>query len=126
MRTNIVIDDAIMEKAMNISRLKTKKEVVEAALQEYVLTHSGVPDGAALDNLDTYDAYDFIISYSDYNKAYFEDAFLVTGHLPTYSIDETYRGKIYRKNNHIAIDTGAVFGETLACLCLDTGEEFYV
>jgi len=40
--------------------------------------------------------------------------------------EESYRGKIYRANNHIAINTGAVFGETLSCLCLDTNEEFYV
>jgi Arc/MetJ family transcription regulator len=39
-RTNIVIDDKIMEKAMNISKLKTKREVVEVALNEYVLSHS--------------------------------------------------------------------------------------
>jgi len=40
MRTNIMIDDAIMEKAMSISKLKTKKEVVERALQEFVANHS--------------------------------------------------------------------------------------
>jgi serine/threonine protein phosphatase 1 len=66
------------------------------------------------------------MAYNDYNKVYFPDAFLVTGHLPTFQIDESYRGKIYRANNHIAIDTGAVFGETLSCLCLETNEEFYV
>ena len=36
MRTNIVIDDAMMEKAMEISGLKTKKEVVERAIIEFV------------------------------------------------------------------------------------------
>jgi len=40
MRTNIVIDDTIMEKAMSISKLKTKKEVIERALNEYVMNHS--------------------------------------------------------------------------------------
>ena len=35
------------------------------------------------------------------------------------------RDKIYRKNNHIAVDCGAVYGKCLACLCLDTMEEFY-
>ncbi len=33
MRTNIVIDDAIMKEAMMLSKLKTKKAVVEASLK---------------------------------------------------------------------------------------------
>ena len=36
MRTNIFIDDNIMKKAMTLSGLRTKKEVVEKALQEFV------------------------------------------------------------------------------------------
>ena len=94
--------------------------------KKYVLTHSGIPDDATLNNLSNYDAYDFVMAYTDYTKVYFQDAFLLTGHLPTFLIDESYRGKIYRANNHIVIDTGAVFRETLSCLCLDTDEEFYV
>jgi serine/threonine protein phosphatase 1 len=87
-----------------------------------------LPDGATLENLNTFDAYDFIGPdiNADYGKAYFEDIFLVTGHIPTFIIDEAHRGRVYRKHNHIAIDTGAVFGETLSCVCLDTGKEFYV
>ena len=33
MRTNIVIDDAIMKEAMMLSKIKTKKAVVEAGLK---------------------------------------------------------------------------------------------
>jgi Arc/MetJ family transcription regulator len=33
MRTNIVIDDDLMKEAMTLSRLKTKKEVVETGLK---------------------------------------------------------------------------------------------
>jgi len=40
MRTNIVIDDALMEKAMAVSNLRTKREVVEKALQEFVIANS--------------------------------------------------------------------------------------
>jgi Arc/MetJ family transcription regulator len=36
MRTNIVIDDDIMTKAMALSGLKTKKETVEKALLTYI------------------------------------------------------------------------------------------
>jgi len=33
MRTNIVIDDALMEEALKVSRLKTKREAVEEGLR---------------------------------------------------------------------------------------------
>ncbi len=36
MRTNIVINDELMRKALEVSGLKTKKEVVHEALGEYV------------------------------------------------------------------------------------------
>lgn len=40
MRTNIVIDDKLMEQAMQLSGLSTKKEVVERALLEFVQRRS--------------------------------------------------------------------------------------
>jgi Arc/MetJ family transcription regulator len=36
MRTNIVIDDALIEEAMALSKLRTKREVVHRALEGYV------------------------------------------------------------------------------------------
>lgn len=36
MRTNIVIDDGLVEEAMALSKLKTKRVVVHRALEEYV------------------------------------------------------------------------------------------
>jgi Arc/MetJ family transcription regulator len=36
MRTNIEIDDALMEKALKAGKAKTKKQVVEKALELYV------------------------------------------------------------------------------------------
>jgi len=101
-------------------------EIIDVNGKQFLLTHFGIPKGATLKNLNKYDGYDFIEATIDYNKEYFKDTIIITGHLPTFVIDESYRGRIYRKNNNINIDTGAVFGETLACLCLDTDEEFYV
>ena len=37
MRTNIVIDDALMKEALVLSKLRTKRDVVHKALEEYVL-----------------------------------------------------------------------------------------
>lgn len=39
MRTNIDIDDDFMSKALKYSKLKTKKEIVNEALNEYVKYH---------------------------------------------------------------------------------------
>ena len=36
MRTNIVIDDQLMKKALDLSGLKTKKSVIEEALKVYI------------------------------------------------------------------------------------------
>lgn len=36
MRTNIVLDDHLVEEALRLSKLKTKRELVEQALREFV------------------------------------------------------------------------------------------
>jgi Arc/MetJ family transcription regulator len=36
MRTNIVIDDLLIEEAMALTKLRTKREIVHKALEEYV------------------------------------------------------------------------------------------
>lgn len=36
MRTNIEIDDKLMKDALRLTKLKTKKEVINRALKEYV------------------------------------------------------------------------------------------
>lgn len=38
MRTNIVLDDELVEEAMKISGARTKKELIADALREYVKT----------------------------------------------------------------------------------------
>lgn len=69
---------------------------------------------------------DLVLGEPDYEEVYFEDITLVTGHTPTELIDKNFKGKIWKGNNHIAVDCGAVFGNPLGCICLDTMEEFYV
>ncbi|MFP4392636.1 MAG: type II toxin-antitoxin system VapB family antitoxin [Desulfohalobiaceae bacterium] len=40
MRTNIVLDDDLVQEAMRLSKAKTKKELITQALQEYVQTRN--------------------------------------------------------------------------------------
>ena len=92
----------------------------------YVLVHGGLKDFDENKSLDDYKLKDLVWERQDYNKVYFKDKIIVSGHTPTHFIDEKYRGKIIKKNNHIAIDCGCVFGNNLGCICLDTQEEFYI
>ena len=62
----------------------------------------------------------------DPSKDYFDDKdiYVITGHTPT--MIYTGKAEIYHSSNNICIDCGACMGGRLACLCLDTMEEFYV
>lgn len=101
-------------------------EEIEVNGKTFVLVHGGLVGFEEDKDLAEYDIHDIIWGRCDYARQYYKDKYLVTGHTPTYNIDETYNGKIYRQNNHIAIDCGAVYGGRLGCICLDTLEEFYI
>ena len=92
----------------------------------YILVHGGLKDFDINKSLDDYRLLDLVWEKPNYDKVYFEDKFIVSGHTPTHHIDKDMRGKILRKNNHILIDCGCVFGNKLGCLCLNTMEEYYV
>lgn len=101
-------------------------EELEVNGNQFVLVHGGLVDFDEHKALSEYGIHDIIWGRCDYQKQYYPEKYLVTGHTPTHHIDSKYKGKIYRENHHIAIDCGAVFGGRLGCICLDTLEEFYV
>ena len=92
----------------------------------FILAHAGVGVYAPEKDLESCELFDFIWERMDYNKVYYPDKLLVTGHTPTVFIDQSRVGRIIRQNNHIAIDCGAVYVGILGCICLETLEEFYV
>ena len=91
----------------------------------FFLTHT-VPEKERMLRFDKLLWQEFIAGEPDYDQEYYPDKYLVTGHTPTGLIDPACAGRIFRRNRHIAIDCGAVFGKSLGCICLDTLEEFYV
>jgi len=95
---------------------------------KYILVHGGLGKFSPDKKLEDYPAYDLIWERPDYNKAYYEDTYVITGHTPTQLIkDNPNPGFIFRKNNHIVIDCGACFqGGRLAAIRLEDDEEFYV
>lgn len=95
--------------------------------REYVLCHAGIAGYEEGTPLSDYALEDFVTERTDYSTPIFSgNRYLVTGHTPTAAIEGATEGRIYRANNYIAIDCGAVFDLGLGCLCLDTDEEFYV
>jgi Arc/MetJ family transcription regulator len=40
MRTNIVLDDKLVEQAFSVSKSKTKKELINEALREFIANHN--------------------------------------------------------------------------------------
>lgn len=101
-------------------------EELEVNKNTFVLVHGGLVGFEEDKDLSEYDIHDIICGRCDYARQYYKDKYLVTGHTPTYNIDENYKGRIYRQNHHIAIDCGAIYCGTLGCICLDTLEKFYV
>ncbi len=59
MRTNIVIDDQLIEQAKIISGLSTKKEVVQLALEEYVKNKSRKDLQELKGKIEFIDGYDY-------------------------------------------------------------------
>jgi len=94
--------------------------------REYFLAHT-VPEIECMpEQPELCSGRELVLGEPDYEEVYFEDITLVTGHTPTELIDKNSKGRIWKGNNHIAVDCGAVFGNPLGCICLDTMEEFYV
>ena len=99
-------------------------EEIECKGKKFVLTHAGISNHEDRD-LYEHEEEDFVFAETDYGKAYFKDAFLVTGHTPTVAIDKKLFGKPYAKNKHLAIDGGCGFGGKLIAICLDTLKVYY-
>lgn len=103
----------------------TLYEEVEAGGKDYLLLHAGIADFDENTPLDDYQPEDFISEPLDLDRKYFDGVTIVAGHLPTYMVEGATKGKIYRTDSAVLVDCGAAFGETLGCIRLEDGKEFY-
>lgn len=94
-------------------------EEVEVGGHSYVLVNAGIADFDPDAQLDDYEPEDFFVP-APTGAHFFDDRTLIVGHQPTDS------GKIEREDGIIRLDCGLLQGGTLSCLCLETGEEYYV
>lgn len=95
-------------------------EEVEAGGRDYVLVHAGIADYDPESDLDDYQPEDFFTKPLSPDYPLIEGKTVIVGHKPTAS------GKIERGEGSIFLDCGCESGGKLACLCLESGEEFYV
>lgn len=102
-------------------------ETADVGDHSFVMVHAGFQNFEPARSLSSYRAEELVLGRHDMQKHYFDDpsVFVITGHTPTLAI--TGKAEILHVGNNICIDCGTTFeGGRLACLCLDTMEEFYV
>ena len=59
MRTNVSIDDSLIQEAMNLSQIKTKKDVIDHALRELVRMYKQKDLRDLRGQVQFYDDYDY-------------------------------------------------------------------
>lgn len=101
-------------------------EVIDIGEKSFIMSHAGLGNFRKDKKLCEYTEEELLFGGNDPDVQYFDNPniYLVWGHTPTRII--CGEDKIYKSHNNILIDCGACFGGKLACLCLDTMEEFYV
>ena len=100
-------------------------EQAEVGGKSFVLVHGGLDNFDPARPLDDYGPDEMLFSRPDYDRVYYPDRYLVTGHTPTPALPGN-GGTVIKRNNHIAVDCGCVFGYNLAAYCMETDEEAYV
>jgi len=121
----LTLSDAEQEKVLRVLQNSLLKKELEVNGKAFLLAHT-VPEVDIICDYEEWGLEEFLLGEPDYEEVYFDDKYVVTGHTPTYYIDKSAKGRIWKGNHHIALDCGAVFLGTLGCLCLNTFEEFYV
>lgn len=101
-------------------------ELVKVGNKRFLLVHSGLGNFDKEKELDDYTLEELTFMRPEFDRRYFEDddLYIVSGHTPTLAING--KPEIYKSQNNIFIDCGATFTGKLACLCLDTMDEFYI
>lgn len=90
-----------------------------------LLVHAGLGNYYEGKSLRDYNLDELTFERPKLNQKYYDDSLtIIVGHTPTQVISG--KAEIYRSGNVMFIDCGAAYGGRLACLCLDTMEEYYV
>lgn len=120
------VDKETRNKVFNfLTKLKLYKEL-DVGDKKFILVHAGLGNFNKSKKLKDYNIMELLWDKMDYNKEYYSDKYIITGHIPTQLIDGNDKpGYIYKNGNNIDIDCGCTFGGRLVCLRLDDMREFY-
>ena len=102
-------------------------ETIDVGEKTFILVHAGLGNFRPDKKLSEYTVEELLLTRENPDRKFFEDdnIFIIHGHTPTPLI--TGKSEIYHSANNIYIDCGACFESgKLACLCLNTMEEFYI
>ena len=121
----IELDNSEQNKILSFINSFLIYDEIEVDGRKFFLSHT-VPEKARMQDLGCLSWQAFIVGEPEFEKQYFDNKYIVVGHTPTGLIAPEYKGRIYDKNNFYAVDCGAVFGNPLGCICLDTLETYYV
>lgn len=114
------LDDEEREGVLEYLEEMTLFEELEVNGEEYTLVHAGIADYTPDADLEDFLPEDFFSAPLDAKTPLIKGRTVIVGHQPTKS------GKIERGEGSIFIDCGVCEGGNLACLCLETGKEYYV
>lgn len=103
----------------------TPYEEITVNGKNFIIIHAGFINFSPEREMDDYQLYELIFKAPNYEKVYFEDKYLITGHLPTRAIYGAKADEIYIANNHIAIDCASGYGGRIGCIRLDDFKCFY-
>ncbi len=93
--------------------------------KDYFLLHQGIYDYVQGMDFDWLEVDDFFTDTVDPTLPYFESKTVLVGHIPTGELGNKSHS-IHRGNGSVFVDCGLGRGGRLGCLCLESGEEFYV
>lgn len=93
--------------------------------QNYLLVHGGLEPFSEGMTIEDFSVPQLLFSRADLDRVYFKDIYTITGHTPTIS-EEGNKGTVIKRNNHISIDCGCVFGYNLSIYCLEIDKEIYI
>lgn len=101
-------------------------EETEVNGKEYILTCRGIDNFEENKDLLDYDLDCFINAYLDLNKTYYSDKTMVVGYIDYENTPEGCQGKVISKNNNIALACDMSETDDAICLCLESGDVYYV
>ena len=118
--------DAVIEYLKEFSLF----DIAEIEEKAFVLVHSGLDNYRRDKKLSEYTEDELLFCRPDPSEKYFEEddsIYVIMGHTPTPVIPGWEKPEILKNRNNIFIDCAACNPKgRLACLCLDTMEEYYI